>query len=143
MVLREVFSGLPMSVLFSFAIAFLSNMHIRRFHSTFIGRLNVASNGWRRYGLPGGENHYKMSRKLTLFAYSSFGRIYVFLVLSSISSPAFVMPHKTKKLFHLINSSKHFFVLFSSIWQIGFCIFCGVCLSLRMLLKVATVNDTS
>ena len=29
MVLREVLSGLPMSVLFPFAIAFLPNMHIR------------------------------------------------------------------------------------------------------------------
>ena len=60
MVLREVLSGLPMSVLFPFAIAFLPNMHIRRFHSTFRGRLKVTSNGWRRYGLPGGENYYKM-----------------------------------------------------------------------------------
>ena len=62
MVLREVLSGLPMSVLFPFAIAFLPilNMHIRKFHSTFRGRLKVTSNGWRRYGFPGGENHYKM-----------------------------------------------------------------------------------
>ena len=59
MVLREVLSGLPMSVLFPFAIAFLPNIHIR-FHSTFRGRLKVTSNGWRRYGLSGGENHYKM-----------------------------------------------------------------------------------
>ena len=60
MVLREVLSGLPMSVLFPSAIAFLPNMHITRFHSTFRGRIKVTSNGWRRYGLPGGENHYKM-----------------------------------------------------------------------------------
>ena len=60
MVIREVLSGLPLFVLFPFAIAFLPNMQIRRFHSTFKGRLKVTSNGWRRYGLPGGENHYKM-----------------------------------------------------------------------------------
>ena len=60
MVLREVLSGLPMSVLFPFAIAFLPNMHIRRFHSTFRSRLKVTSDGWRRYDLPGEENHYKM-----------------------------------------------------------------------------------
>ena len=82
-------------------------------------------------------------RKLKLFAYSSSSNIYVFLVLSSISSPAFVKRHKTKKLFQLTNSSEHFFVLFSCFWQIGFCIFCGICLSLRTFLKVATVNDSS
>ena len=60
MVLWEVLSGLPISVLFPFAIAFLPNMRIRRFHSTCRGRLKVTSNGWRRCGLPGGENHYKM-----------------------------------------------------------------------------------
>ena len=60
MVLWEVLSGLPMSVLFPFAIAFLQNMLITRFHSTFRGRLKVTSNGWKRYGLPGGETHYKM-----------------------------------------------------------------------------------
>ena len=59
MVLREVLSGLPMSVLFPFAIAF-PNMNMKRFHSTFRDRLKVTSIGWRRYGLPGGENHYKM-----------------------------------------------------------------------------------
>ena len=51
---------------------------------------------------------WDLCRKLTLFAYSAFGRIYVFLDLSSISSPAFVMCHKTEKLFHLVNSSEHF-----------------------------------